>query len=137
VAAYVSPLQYQSFSCEQLREEAARVSARAAIASGAQDQNATNDTIVTTAAVVIFWPAAFFIKGNGANAQEVATLKGDMDAIEQANIAIEQANIAIEQANIAIEQANIAIEQANIEKKCGMQFNRGAAPAAAAATPSG
>jgi hypothetical protein len=111
VAAYVSPLQYQSFSCEQLREEAARVSARAAIASGAQDQNATNDTIVTTAAVVIFWPAAFFIKGNGANAQEVATLKGDMDAIEQANI----------------------------EKKCGMQFNRGATPAAAAApaAPSG
>ena len=26
------------------------------------------------------------VKGNGANAQEVAQLKGDMDAIEQANI---------------------------------------------------
>ena len=111
VAAYVSPLQYQSFSCAQLQEEAARVSARAAIAAGTQDQNATNDTVATTAAVILFWPAAFLIKGNGANAQEVATLKGDMDAIEQANI----------------------------EKKCGMQFNRGAAPAAAAAAaaPSG
>jgi hypothetical protein len=62
------------------------VSARAAVASGAQDQNATNDTIVTTAAVILFWPAAFMIKGNGANAQEVAQLKGDKDAIEQANV---------------------------------------------------
>jgi hypothetical protein len=100
-AAYVSPLQYQSFSCAQLTEEAARVSARAAVASGVQDQNATNDTVATTAAVILFWPAAFLIKGNGANAQEVAQLKGDMDAIEQANI----------------------------EKKCGLQFNKVAPPA--------
>jgi hypothetical protein len=70
--AYVSPLQYQSFSCVQLSQEAARVSARAAVASGVQDQNATNDTVATTAAVILFWPAAFMIKGNGANAQEVA-----------------------------------------------------------------
>ena len=99
--AYVSPLQYQGLSCAQIKEEAARVSARAAVASGAQDQKATNDTIATTAAVILFWPAAFLIKGNGANAQEVAQLKGDMDAIEQANI----------------------------QKKCGIQFNK-AAPAA-------
>ena len=94
--AYVSPLQYQGLSCAQIKEEAARVSARAAVASGAQDQNATNDTIATTAAVILFWPAAFMIKGNGANAQEVAQLKGDMDAIEQANI----------------------------QRKCGIQFNK-------------
>jgi hypothetical protein len=99
--AYVSPLQYQGLSCTQIKEEAARISARAAIASGAQDQNATNDTIATTAAVILFWPAAFLIKGNGANAQEVAQLKGDMDAIEQANI----------------------------QKKCGIQFKKSAAAA--------
>jgi hypothetical protein len=51
--------------------------------------------------VILFWPAAFLIKGNGANAQEVAQLKGDMDAIEQANI----------------------------QKRCGIQFNK-TAPAA-------
>jgi hypothetical protein len=99
--AYVSPLQYQGLSCAQLSQEAARVSARAVVASGAQDQSATNDTVATTAAVILFWPAAFMIKGNGANAQEVAQLKGDMDAIEQSNI----------------------------QKKCGLQFNKGA-PAA-------
>ena len=85
-AAYVSPIQYQGYSCAQLREEAARVSSRAAIAAGAQDQSATSDAVATGVALVLFWPAAFMLKGNGANAQEVAQLKGDMDAIEQANI---------------------------------------------------
>jgi hypothetical protein len=56
------------------------------IAAGAQDQNATNDAVATGVALVIFWPAAFLLKGNGASAQEVAQLKGEMDAIEQANI---------------------------------------------------
>jgi hypothetical protein len=85
-AAYVSPVQYQSYSCAQLQEEAARVSSRAAVASGAQDSKATNDAIATGVAVVIFWPAAFFVKGDAASAQEIAQLKGDMEAIEQANI---------------------------------------------------
>jgi|SRR6516165_1658376 len=86
VSAYVSPIQYESYSCTQLREEAARVSSRAAAASGMQDQNATGDAIATGVALVVFWPAAFMVHGNGANAQEVSQLKGDMDAIEQANI---------------------------------------------------
>jgi hypothetical protein len=86
VSAYVSPIQYESYSCSQLREEAARVSSRAAAASGMQDQSATSDAIATGVALVVFWPAAFLVHGNGANAQEVAQLKGDMDAIEQANI---------------------------------------------------
>jgi hypothetical protein len=51
-----------------------------------QDQNATNDAVATGVALVVFWPASFLVHGNGANAQEVAQLKGDMDALEQANI---------------------------------------------------
>ncbi len=98
-AAYVSPIQYQSFTCSQVQEEAARVSARAAVASGAQDQKATNDAVATGVGVVLFWPALFLIKGDAASAQEVAQLKGDMEAIEQANI----------------------------QKKCGIQFNKPAA----------
>ncbi len=95
-AAYVSPIQYQSFTCSQLQEEAARVSGRAAAASGAQDQKATGDAVATGAGI-IFWPALFFIKGDAASAQQIAELKGDMEALEQANI----------------------------QKKCGLQF-RGA-----------
>ena len=103
-AAYVSPIQYQSYTCAQLQEEAARVSARAAVASGAQDQKANNDAVATGVGVILFWPALFFIKGDAASAQEIAQLKGDMDAIEQANI----------------------------QKKCGLQFqHQDATPTAA------
>jgi hypothetical protein len=85
-AAYVSPLQYESFSCAQLGEEAQRVSARASVAAGAQDSQSTKDAVATTAAVIIFWPAAFLVGGDKQNAAELARLKGEMEAIEQASI---------------------------------------------------
>jgi hypothetical protein len=85
-ATYVSPIQYESWKCNQLAEEAQRISRRAAIASGAQDQQRTNDQIATAAAIVIFWPAAFFVGGDRQTAAELARLKGEMEAIEQASI---------------------------------------------------
>ena len=100
-AAYVSPHQYQSFSCAQLREEASRVSSRAIQVTGAQQSKATSDAVAMGVGLVLFWPSLFFIKGDGTTAAEVARLKGEMDAIEQASIA----------------------------KKCGIQFQR-AAPSA-------
>lgn len=35
--------------------------------------------------MVLFWPALFFIKGDGAQAAEVARLKGEITAIQQAS----------------------------------------------------
>lgn len=40
---------------------------------------------MTTVSLVLFWPAAFFMKGDGADAAEVARLKGEMQAIERVN----------------------------------------------------
>lgn len=85
-AAYVSPMVYSSWSCAQIREEAARISARAAQAAGAQDRQATNDAVATGVAVVLFWPAAFFIRGDNVNSAELARLKGEMEAIQQVSI---------------------------------------------------
>lgn len=86
-AAYVSPVLYQNLSCDQLAQEAARVSQAAAVATGAQQNQATKDAVMTGVSLVLFWPAAFFIGGDKGNAAEVARLKGEMQAIEQANIA--------------------------------------------------
>ncbi|KQX35345.1 hypothetical protein ASD04_15000 [Devosia sp. Root436] len=82
---YVSTGLYENLSCTQLRQEAEGVSARALAAAGKQDQNRSSDVAMTTVAVVLFWPAAFFMKGDGAAAAEVARLKGEMAAIEQVN----------------------------------------------------
>jgi hypothetical protein len=70
--SYVSPYQYESFTCDQLGEEAQRVSARAAEASGAQDQKATNDAVATTVGVIVFWPALFMVKGNDTRRQRAS-----------------------------------------------------------------
>jgi hypothetical protein len=94
--AYVSPVSYQSYTCQQLGQEAQAVSARAAVVSGAQDQKRSNDQLATGVAVIVFWPAAFLVGGDGPAAAELAQLKGQM----------------------------VAIEQASIQKKCGIQFQR-------------
>ncbi|MBF9234206.1 hypothetical protein [Microvirga alba] len=96
-ASYVSPISYQSYTCKELSQEAQRLSGAAAAAAGAQDSQRTKDTVATTAAVVIFWPAAFFVGGDNAKTAELARLKGQMQAIEQAAI----------------------------QKKCGISFQRG------------
>ncbi|MFG1237328.1 hypothetical protein V5F63_08970 [Xanthobacter autotrophicus DSM 597] len=85
-AAYVSPIQFESYTCLQLAQEAERVSARAIILTGAQNKQATSDAVVTTVAVVIFWPAAFMVGGDNAQTAELARLKGEMEAIEQVSI---------------------------------------------------
>jgi hypothetical protein len=91
---YISPVMYQQYTCAQLAQEAQGVSQRAAALSGVQDQKHTNDGLATAAAVVIFWPAAFFVGGDKQTAAELAQMKGQM----------------------------VAIEQASIQKKCGIQF---------------
>jgi hypothetical protein len=84
--AYVSPVLYQNYTSQQLAQEAQGVSARATQVAGAQDSKRTNDQIATGVAIVVFWPAAFLVGGDGPAAAELAQLKGQMVAIEQASI---------------------------------------------------
>jgi hypothetical protein len=102
---YVSPLQYQSYTCPQLAAEAQRVSQAAAVASGTQDSQATKDAVATTVGVIVFWPTLFLVGGDKQNAAQLAELKGEMDAIQQASI----------------------------QKQCGIQFRSGPGPTAGAA----
>jgi len=92
--AYVSPVVYQSYTCQQLALEAQAISTRAATLSGVQDSQHTKDGWTTAAAVVIFWPAAFLVGGDKQTAAELAQMKGQM----------------------------VAVEQASNAKKCGIQF---------------
>lgn len=84
-AAYVSPLQYKDYNCGQLRAELARISSRVREVSGAQNNTADKDAVATGVGLVLFWPALFFISGSD-RAEELARLKGEYDAVEQAAI---------------------------------------------------
>jgi len=85
-ASYVSPLQYERYNCRQLAEEAERVSSRAAQLSGVQDKKRTGDVVATTAAVIIFWPAAFLVDGDDAQTAELARLKGEFETIQKVSV---------------------------------------------------
>jgi hypothetical protein len=54
---------------------------RAAQAAGAQDDKRTRDQIAAGAAIIVFWPAAFFVGGDSQTAAELARLKGQMEAM--------------------------------------------------------
>ena len=62
------------------------MSGKAAEIAGVQSNKATGDAVAMGVGLVLFWPSLFFIKGDGTTAAEVAHLKGEMDAIEQASI---------------------------------------------------
>jgi hypothetical protein len=93
---YVSPLQYQQYSCQQIAQEADRVSRRAAEVAGVQDSKATSDAVMTGVGAVLFWPSLFFIKGDGQTAAELGRLKGEFETLEKVSI----------------------------EKNCGLQFRQ-------------
>jgi hypothetical protein len=84
-ASYVSPLQYQGYDCDQIRQEMLRVSAKVREVSGAQAKSAKNDAIAVGVGVVLFWPALFFL-ASGDQKEELARLKGEYDALNQAAI---------------------------------------------------
>jgi hypothetical protein len=57
-------------------------SAKAAELSGAQDQKRTNHQIATGIAIVVFWPAAFLVGGDG---QVAAVATSDLKSVASSN----------------------------------------------------
>ena len=105
--SYVSPLQYQNYTCAQLGEEAQRISAHVAQTSGVQDKKRSNDQVATTAAIILFWPAAFLVGGDDQNTAELSRLKGEFESIEKVPV----------------------------QKNCNLQFKQQTAPPAATQQP--
>ena len=83
---YISPIQYQELSCKQIAEEGRRISSRVAELSGVQNKKARKDAVMTGVAIVLFWPAAFFVSGDDQTTAELARLKGEFEALDKAAI---------------------------------------------------
>lgn len=86
-SAYISPVMYQSYDCEQLSWEQQALVQRATSLGASVDGDSTNDAIATGVSLVLFWPAAFFIGGNDEVKQvELSQLKGKLEAVQTAMI---------------------------------------------------
>lgn len=85
--AYISPLQYRDYNCDQLASEGQRVSRRASELHGSLDTKAGNDQVQMGVGLLLFWPALFLLEGgDGPEAQEYSRLKGEREAIEKVSI---------------------------------------------------
>lgn len=84
--AYISPMQYQNYDCDQLSAEATRLGVRVQQLGGRLDEAASNDKALTAVSLILFWPAAFALGGNKTQETEYARLKGEFDALQQAAV---------------------------------------------------
>ena len=50
------------------------------------DKKASDDSVQMGLGMILFWPALFFLEGDGPEAAEYAQLKGDFKALRKASI---------------------------------------------------
>ena len=84
--AYVSPLIYKDYSCQQVAGELDRVSRRANELHGSLKKKADGDDGAMAVGMILFWPALFFLDGNSPAMTEYARLKGEREALEKVAI---------------------------------------------------
>lgn len=97
-ASYVSPLQYQGYSCEQISQELLRVNARIIEVTGQQDKEADKDAAAVGVGMLCFWPALFFTIGTDKE-DELSRLMGEDEAIQ--NMAAQKnCDVSVELAEI-------------------------------------
>ena len=85
--AYVSPLTYRTYDCDQLAMESDYINRKAQQLYTSLDKKATNDAIAMGVGMVLFWPALFALSGgDGPEATQYAELKVKMEAIQATSI---------------------------------------------------
>jgi len=85
--AYVSPMQYQNYDCNQLAAEVQRLQYRVTELGGRLDQAASNDKAIMGVGLVLFWPALFALGGTKQQEAEYARIRGEFEALQQASVA--------------------------------------------------
>lgn len=78
------PSAYAGWTCDALYDEADRVRHRAATVAYTVDEISGNNIIALGLGVTVFWPALLAMRPNGVDAQALATLRGQDDAIRVA-----------------------------------------------------
>ena len=84
---YVSPVQYQTYDCDQIAAESQRLTARVQQLGGRLDEAASNDKTIMGVGLILFWPVLFALGGTKQQEAEYARLKGEAEALQQAAVA--------------------------------------------------
>jgi hypothetical protein len=84
--AYVSPLQFQGYDCQQISAEMQRIHVRVNQLAGRLDKAAENDKALVGVGMLLFWPALFALGGTKEQEAEYARLKGEYEALDKVSI---------------------------------------------------
>ena len=82
----VSDNQYGNYDCNQIGNEAERLANRANELAAQVEKKVSHDSTVTAVGVILFWPALFFIDGDGPEALEYGKIKGEYEALKKVSI---------------------------------------------------
>jgi hypothetical protein len=85
--SYISPMQFQSYDCDQIAAETQRLTTRVQQLGGRLDEAASNDKAIAGVGMILFWPALFALGGTKQQEADYARLKGEADALQQTAIA--------------------------------------------------
>ena len=81
VGTYVSPATYSSYSCKQIVSERNRVVQKVNELTGVQKKKADNDAAMMGIGMVLFWPALFGLAAGSDVEPQLASMKGNYDAL--------------------------------------------------------
>ena len=79
IADSVSTYQYDNMTCSELESEIDYLQRAASSAAGIVDKKKSSQQGKMTAAVLLFWPAAFIVDNNSLEAQKYSRLKGEYE----------------------------------------------------------
>lgn len=83
---YTSPMQYQSYDCDQLASESQRIQTRVVQLGGRLDSAASNDKAIAGVGMILFWPALFALGGTKQQEADYGRLRGEYDAVQQSAV---------------------------------------------------
>ena len=86
-AAYVSPLKYKDYNCDQIAMEMDYVGQRTTKLYGRLKNQNTADNWQMGVGLLLFWPSLFLLEGgDGPDATEYAQLKGEFEALRDNSV---------------------------------------------------
>ena len=86
-AAYVSPLKYANYNCNQLSQEMDYIGRRTNTLYRSLKQKRTGDAWQMGVGLVLFWPTLFALEGgDGPEATEYAQIKGEYEAVRSVSV---------------------------------------------------
>lgn len=86
-AAYVSPLKYQGYDCDQVAMEMDHVGNRTTKLHSRLKAERDADNWQMGVGLILFWPTLFLLEGgDGPEAAEYAQLKGEYEALRETSV---------------------------------------------------